>query len=269
MLPFLFIALAALALMSSLYMLWQSLRAAFGVADPGALAHMVETEERATLLDEKSSLLRSIKDVEFEHELGKMSIEDFSEVDRKLRGRAREVLRLLDEEVEPFRKEAEKLVATHLKKHGGSAPYRDSKAGAKKAAAEPEEAKASRNRQCDGCGAKNDADAQHCTKCGERIVPQACPKCGMHNDSDAAFCKKCGTGLGAKSDSEGSEESGGDGKPSADTGRESKRAGGDEARASTGEEVGANAGSDDEAEAGGAGADAESSTSKGGKGGAS
>jgi ribosomal protein L40E len=113
------------------------------------------TVERQTLADEKESLLRNIKDLEFEHEVGKISDADYQRLDASLRARARDVLRLLDEDLGPYRERAEVLIQKHLQKAVGSAPYR--------APREPD------------------------TKVAERV----CAKCGTTNDVDAKFCKEC------------------------------------------------------------------------------
>jgi len=51
---------------------------------------------RAALEREKSLVLRSIKDLEFDHAMGKVSDKDFVEMDARLRGRAAGLLRQLD-----------------------------------------------------------------------------------------------------------------------------------------------------------------------------
>ena len=51
---------------------------------------------RAALEREKSLVLRSIKDLEFDHAMGKLSDNDFAEMGARLRGRAAGLLRQLD-----------------------------------------------------------------------------------------------------------------------------------------------------------------------------
>lgn len=185
-LPWILMALAAGALFLALTAFWQSLRAAFGVASVDEVRGFVESEERASLRDEKASLLRSIRDLELDHDSDKLSDADFDRLNGRLRGRAREVLKMLEADVEAYRPQAEKLVAEALAGQGPS-PYRS-------ASGEPAEA----------------ADAEPAAAAD---APQVCPSCDTSNDPDAVFCKKCGARLSgsdeaAEGDTAGAGEEG-------------------------------------------------------------
>ena len=92
--------------------LWSSLRAALGGAANGeVLASNDEPEGHAALRDEKKSLLRAMKDLEYEHTVGKISDDDFQRLDAAYRVRAKEVLSLLDRDFAPYRARAEALLA--------------------------------------------------------------------------------------------------------------------------------------------------------------
>lgn len=92
--------------------LWSSLRAALGGAANGeVLASNDEPEGHAALRDEKKSLLRAMKDLEYEHTVGKISDDDFQRLDAAYRVRAKEVLSLLDRDFAPYRARAEALMA--------------------------------------------------------------------------------------------------------------------------------------------------------------
>jgi hypothetical protein len=112
-LPPIFIALAALALLLALVALWNSLRAAFGGAAGASSSSLAgdELPDRAALLDEKKSLLRAIKDLEYEHAVGKIDKDDFARLDQAYRLRAKEVLALLDKDLAPYLQRAEALLA--------------------------------------------------------------------------------------------------------------------------------------------------------------
>ena len=136
-----------------MYSMWASFRAAFGALDVPDLQGTVEAMSRHQLLDEKQALLENLKDLRFDREAGKLSQKDFEKLDTKLRERAKEVLRLLDADVKPFRRKAEALIEKKLKKRE-KAPYR---------------------------------------KTSKPLTSRKeCPKCDTTNDGDAAFCKKCG-----------------------------------------------------------------------------
>jgi hypothetical protein len=112
-LPPVFIALAALTLLLALVALWNSLRIAFGGAAGATIPALAgdELPDRAALLDEKKSLLRAIKDLEYEHAVGKIGEEDFRRLDQAYRLRAKEVLALLDKDLAPYQQRAEALLA--------------------------------------------------------------------------------------------------------------------------------------------------------------
>ena len=162
LLPTLFIALAALALVLTLLWLWQSLRLAF-VHTLAAPSTAAVSQERAALLAEKQSLLLALKDLEAEREAGKLSVADFNDLNAQYRKRAREVLHELDTLLAPHRGEAKALLA--------AASGNPAAPGAV-APAVPEPAVA---------------------------ASAACADCGTHNDPDAVFCKKCGKRLRAES----------------------------------------------------------------------
>ncbi|MEM9069428.1 MAG: zinc ribbon domain-containing protein [Myxococcota bacterium] len=152
-LPFALIGMAGAALFAGVYSLWASFRAAFGALDVPDLQGTVEAVSRRELLEEKQTLLENLKDLRFDRDAGKLSQKDFERLDATWRERAKEVLRLLDADVEPFRKKAEALVEERLKAKKGS-PYRKK--------SKPALSK----KDCPSCATKNDADAAFCKKCG-------------------------------------------------------------------------------------------------------
>lgn len=160
LLPIVFIVLASLALVLTLFWLWQSLRHAFvhTLAEPPASG--VVSPERAALLQEKQTLLLALKDLESERESGKLSGEDYRDLNEQYRKRAREVLRLLDVMLAPHRDRARTLLS------GGAAPAAESGEA-------PAPVAAVAAHSCKGCGAGNDADAVFCKKCGARLRDEA------------------------------------------------------------------------------------------------
>jgi hypothetical protein len=59
-------------------------------------------------------VLRSIKDLEFERDVGKLSEEDFQRLSTELRGRAKAILRQLDDELREHRAKAKQLLEREL-----------------------------------------------------------------------------------------------------------------------------------------------------------
>ena len=100
----------------------------------------IDAGTRTALEQEKTMVLRSIKELEFDHSMGKVSHADFDEINARLRARALALMEQL---------EAAPVVAQEV------AP----------AAPEP-----SGTAPCAACGAENDADARFCKACGTRMV---------------------------------------------------------------------------------------------------
>lgn len=118
---------------------------------------------RAALEREKTLVLRSIKELEFDRAMGKLSPKDFDEMAGRLRSRALSLMKQLDvSDADGYRPLIERELAARLGSVRGTAP----RTAAAPAAAAPQAA--------------------------------ACRSCGTANDHDAAFCKKCGTRLEAE-----------------------------------------------------------------------
>ena len=98
--------------------LWLSLSLALSGEAAGGTRAQLTSEARLALLTEKEALLQELRDVAFEHEAGKLSDEDFEELNAKLRAQARHVLHALDASAEGFRDEAEALIAEKLEERG-------------------------------------------------------------------------------------------------------------------------------------------------------
>jgi hypothetical protein len=125
LLPFLFMSLSALALIACISFLWSSLRVLLGGEHDVYLAQSSALRRRMELLDEKDSLLKSLRDLEFEREVGKLSEEDFARLSADVRGRAKRVLKTLEEDLREHREKAQKLVEAELAK----LPAREPKPG--------------------------------------------------------------------------------------------------------------------------------------------
>jgi hypothetical protein len=116
LLPFLFMALSALALLAAISFLWSSLRALMGGEHELYVEQSAAVRSRMELLDEKEAVLKSLKDLEFEREVGKLSEEDFTRLDAEFRKRAKGILRALDDDLKEHREQAHALLAEERKK---------------------------------------------------------------------------------------------------------------------------------------------------------
>ncbi len=120
---------------------------------------------RAALEREKSLVLRSIKELEFDRGMGKVSDKDFAEMSARLRTRAARLMRQLDAGSlyqEHIAKEVEKLLPKTI---GGPDPS----TGSGSPRAESKGDKARHTHVCAACSAANDPDAKFCKACGARL----------------------------------------------------------------------------------------------------
>ena len=130
-------------------------------ADEPAGPQIFGGRTRAALEREKSLVLRSIKDLEFDHAMGKVSEKDFAEMGARLRARAAGLLRQLDAGTN-YRQ----TIQAEIDKRIGRTPPASS--------VEPEKARPT-------------------TETG---TTKLCLSCCTPNDPDARFCKGCGYQLG-------------------------------------------------------------------------
>ena len=125
----------------------------------GEQTEMLGGRTRAALEREKMLVLRSIKEVEFDRAMGKISDADFNEVAGRLRARAAGLLRQLDADSTGYRALIERELSTRV----GRPPASGATAAPVAAvAADPPGT-------CPSCGTANDPDARFCKSCGARI----------------------------------------------------------------------------------------------------
>ena len=92
-----FLGISAFTLAQVVGLLLQSARAL--VTEPPAVETAQVTNRRKKELErEKAALLKALKELEFDHEMGKVSDGDFREIGGQYRARAMRVLRQLDEQ---------------------------------------------------------------------------------------------------------------------------------------------------------------------------
>jgi hypothetical protein len=119
--------------------------------EAGEQTEMLGGRTRAALEREKMLVLRSIKEVEFDRAMGKISAADFREMVGRLRSRAASLIRQID----------------------GGGGYRElierDLAKVIAAATAPSAPAAQPAGTCPGCGGSNDEDARFCKACGARL----------------------------------------------------------------------------------------------------
>lgn len=128
---------------------------------------------RVDLEREKALTLRSIKELEFDRAMGKVSPQDFDEMAGRLRQRALGIMKQLDAGSSAYRVLIEKELAARV---GNKRPATHQTAAARPAAVEEARtpdvlvARPLEAGPC-ACGTANDADARFCKSCGTKLRP--------------------------------------------------------------------------------------------------
>jgi hypothetical protein len=117
-----------------------------------------DPQSRDAVMREKALVLRSLKELEFDHAMRKVSDADFAEIGSRLRARAMDLMRELDR----------------------SAPVPSAGAPASPVTAGPAEVP---------------PPTIFGPLAGEADARVPCRACGTENDPDARFCKSCGASL--------------------------------------------------------------------------
>jgi hypothetical protein len=135
---------------------------------------LIVGQTRAALEREKTLVLRSIKDLEFDFAMKKVAKPDFDEMSTRLRARAIGLMRQLDtgggyrETIE--RELRERLAPGAMGAKGASAPDAGA-SGAPRAGTAPGAAAASApSAAVCSCGTVNDPDARFCKSCGNKLA---------------------------------------------------------------------------------------------------
>ena len=129
------------------------------VGDFAERVEMVGGRTRAALEREKTLVLRSLKELEFDRAMGKVSDVDFEEMGGRLRARARSLLKQLDIDGAAYRDLIERELAARVMQVG------DAPAGAASSQAT--------RLLCGSCGESNERDARFCKSCGAALQEAA------------------------------------------------------------------------------------------------
>ena len=106
---------------------------------------------RAAMEREKTLVLRSIKELEFDYAMGKVAKADFDEMSGRLRARATGLMKQLDAGG-GYKEQIAREVDARLAQGAQGAEDTESADGV-----------------CDACGTNNDADAKFCKNCGAKL----------------------------------------------------------------------------------------------------
>jgi ribosomal protein L40E len=125
------------------------------VVDAGAV---VTGKRRKELEREKQALLKALKELDFDHQMGKVSDKDFADISATYRARAIRVMRQLDDAGRDY----EAMIRDDVGKRLSAV---SSQPSASEQKPEPD--------RCAKCGTRNDGDADFCKKCGGKLVREA------------------------------------------------------------------------------------------------
>ena len=160
------IGAAALAGLGLYHTLWPLTVAEFTEA-----AQMAGSRTRAAVEREKTLVLRSLKELEFDRAMSKVSEKDFHEMANRLRARALSLMKQLDIETRGYRDLIERELEARL-----TQSTVDSQQSTVESPPSTVEGQWSRVERRTGS-------------------PSTCSECGTPNDQDARFCKGCGSAL--------------------------------------------------------------------------
>jgi hypothetical protein len=145
------------------------------VGDLKQLSDRPSDRALAAIEREKALVLRSIKELEFDRAMGKVSPRDFDEMSGRLRARAIMLMKQVDAGSAGYRE----LIERELQQRLRARELAGAATSAEPVAIEER-----------GGGIE--------TTQSEGALPR-CAACTTANDRDAAFCKRCGTALGKTS----------------------------------------------------------------------
>lgn len=118
----------------------------------------VSERTRAALEREKMLVLRTIKELEFDRSMGKLSAKDFEEMSVRLRTRALSLMRQLDADATGYKAVIEEELARRVRESAHTSPT-----------PLPVPVSTSSAHTC-ACGTTNDVDAAFCKRCGTRLI---------------------------------------------------------------------------------------------------
>jgi len=154
---------------------------------------MIGQRTRVALDREKMLALRSIKELEFDRAMGRLSDEDWKEMSGRLRTRAARLIRQLDAGT-GYREQIERDLTKRLEGKGDVnarlKPSRDEDSGEHTAAANA----GSRGADARGAQAVTDRMPDN-SGSAQAVAGRTCASCETENDYDSRFCKACGAKL--------------------------------------------------------------------------
>lgn len=168
--------------------------APLAIDDGAFFTEPMSERSRAAVEREKALVLRSIKELEFDQAMGKLSPKDFDEMAGRLRARAITLMKQVDEGATGYRELIERELTARLAARAGTVASTVEGTVGRSLQTPVHEDTVGRGLQTPVHDMTDPAVAV-----GEppAAAADACASCRTVNDPDAAFCKRCGTRLAA------------------------------------------------------------------------
>ena len=112
-----FLTAAAGVLVLVITLIWSSVQSLTGGA-PIGFEEALSMGAPSKVEEEKRSVLRALKDLEYERSVGKISPEDYAELSARYRSEAKRLIQSLDEALGPARQEVELAIERRLERAG-------------------------------------------------------------------------------------------------------------------------------------------------------
>ncbi len=171
--------------------------APLAIRDVSRLRDRPSERMRAALEREKSLVLRSIKELEFDRAMGKLSLKDFEEMGGRMRARAMMLMKQLDDGGSGYRPLIERELRARMMTRSALGQTADAtEANAVRLQPDVPETTETNAVELEPDTTGTDAAQLKPDTTGTR-TKNGCTACGTANDPDAAFCKRCGTRLDA------------------------------------------------------------------------
>lgn len=185
-------------------LLWNSLQSltdenTMTLQEALALGRPSPEEER------KRAVLRALKDLEYERSVGKISENDYAELAARYRQEAKELLRVLDQDLSPFRQQVQveldkRLAAENHRRRARKSERKRSRANAEPGAHDAGEESPTSDALISPASADVERETARTAPApqaaaGVKRPTRRCKACDTRNDLDAHFCKRCGQAL--------------------------------------------------------------------------
>jgi hypothetical protein len=98
---------------AGIWLIWSSLQSLTGEA-PLTLDEAISLGAPSTEEEQKRAVLRALKDLEYERDVGKINADDYASLAAHYRSEAKRLLRAVDQDLSPERVRAERILAERL-----------------------------------------------------------------------------------------------------------------------------------------------------------